>query len=355
MKIRRIGILPWSPETPNPYQRLTAKSLQDLGYQVIDCKYIPFFPISNVVYLNNEIDGLVLDWVHSFYTSQTKYLTYLKSLCGPLDMFFGKKRKFPIIWNIHNLHRHDMRFVNLETRSLRMLSRNVDGIRVFHPGNVEVVRRQLNIPKQTPIIDIPQPNYTEHYNHYPVLNLREELNIPNDHLVLMIFGSIRRGKGILNFLQSFVRSNTPNTTLVVAGNIVEPSLEEVVSNYKGHERIKLVLRHIQDLEVKSFFELADIIVLPYEQILNSGVATLALGFGKPILANKIEGLSQNLSNEFAFIEDLFDPEYLGMCLSKLKSSDLVKMGEMAKKESDQKYDNRLNTMKLVQFMDTLTH
>ena len=51
----------------------------------------------------------------------------------------------------------------------------------------------------------------------------------------------------------------------------------------GDARIHLHLRHVPTEEVQTFFGAADLVALPYREILNSGTALLALSFNRPVL------------------------------------------------------------------------
>jgi hypothetical protein len=57
-------------------------------------------------------------------------------------------------------------------------------------------------------------------------------------------------------------------------------------------RLRLELRFIRKDEVQLFFKSADLIVLPYREILNSGVALLALSFNRPVLVPAIGALPE---------------------------------------------------------------
>src|SRR5205085_5399609 len=57
----------------------------------------------------------------------------------------------------------------------------------------------------------------------------------------------------------------------------------IESAAQGDARIRLELREIGDDELQLFLNAADLVVLPYERVLNSGSALLALSFGRPVL------------------------------------------------------------------------
>lgn len=353
MKNGTIGILPWSPGIPNPYQKLTAKSFEEVGTSVVGCRYSPILPLTKTIRNNKNLDALLLDWVHSFYTSKSISITLIKSVLGIIDIRTSKKRTFPMVWNIHNLYRHDHVHKKIEDRCLRRLARNVDGFRIFHPGFEELIRHQFDIPSYIPSVSVPQPNYVEHYQTYPNLDFRDKWGVLEDQLVLLVFGSIRAGKGVERFLETYVKTQRQNTLLVIAGNVNEPSLRNQILKYTEHNGVKLMLRHVDDSEVYSIFKAADVVVLPYEHILNSGVATLAMGFGKPILANDNDSFRITLAKDFSFFFKISHPDSLEEALKEIQRSDLISMGKFAKKESVEKFDNIENAKKLLRFTAAL--
>ena len=56
--------------------------------------------------------------------------------------------------------------------------------------------------------------------------------------------------------------------------------------------VRFVPRFITDPEVPAFFRRADLVVLPYREIDQSGVLASALAFGKPIVASAVGGFAE---------------------------------------------------------------
>ena len=57
-------------------------------------------------------------------------------------------------------------------------------------------------------------------------------------------------------------------------------------------RIRFVPRFVEDSEIPALFRRADIAVLPYREIDQSGVLYTALAFGKPIVLSDVGGFSE---------------------------------------------------------------
>jgi glycosyltransferase involved in cell wall biosynthesis len=52
----------------------------------------------------------------------------------------------------------------------------------------------------------------------------------------------------------------------------------------------LHIRYISDQEVPYFYAAADIVVLPYKRIYQSGVLLMAMSFGRPVVVSNIPGM-----------------------------------------------------------------
>jgi glycosyltransferase involved in cell wall biosynthesis len=70
---------------------------------------------------------------------------------------------------------------------------------------------------------------------------------------------------------------------------IEP-LRELAARAKG--TVRFVPRFVSDPEIPAFFRRADVVVLPYREIEQSGVLYTALAFGKPIVASSVGGFSE---------------------------------------------------------------
>jgi glycosyltransferase involved in cell wall biosynthesis len=56
--------------------------------------------------------------------------------------------------------------------------------------------------------------------------------------------------------------------------------------------VRLVPRFVADAELPAYFARADLVVLPYREIEQSGVLFTALAFGKPLLVSDVGGFAE---------------------------------------------------------------
>ena len=108
--------------------------------------------------------------------------------------------------------------------------------------------------------------------------------------VILFFGLLRPYKGLDVLLEAF--RDVDGAELWIAGMPrmpIEP-LRELAA--RAHGTVRFVPRFVSDPEIPAFFRRADVVVLPYREIEQSGVLYTALAFGKPIVASSVGGFPE---------------------------------------------------------------
>jgi D-inositol-3-phosphate glycosyltransferase len=159
------------------------------------------------------------------------------------------------------------------------------------------LRKVLQIP-EAKITVIPHGNYLPFIGKVPA---REEarawVGLSNQARVLLFFGHIKRVKGLDILLAAMPRlvQEHPNIMLLVAGKVWKDDLQR----YQRQVEVQGVSSHctfhtrfIPDSEVAYYYAAADVIVLPYRRIYQSGVLLMAMSYGKPVVVSDIEGMTE---------------------------------------------------------------
>ena len=102
--------------------------------------------------------------------------------------------------------------------------------------------------------------------------------------VVLFFGLIRPYKGVDVLLRAFQR--VEDAELWVVGM---PRMDMAPLRGLAGERVRFVSRFIGDPELPAYFRRADLVVLPYRDIDQSGVLYTALAFGKPMVLSAVGG------------------------------------------------------------------
>lgn len=167
---------------------------------------------------------------------------------------------------------------------------------------------------------------------------RKKLDIDPDEKVILFFGQIKEVKGLDLLLQAFGRSHQRmgKVRLVIAGKVWKDNFskyEQLIYDHAIEKNCSLHIRYIPDDELSTFYSMADLIVLPYRKIYQSGVLLMAMSFGVPVLTSNLSGMTEIVNdgvNGYTFesgdVGDL--AEKLIYVLSKLDQTSVVKNAEL---------------------------
>jgi glycosyltransferase involved in cell wall biosynthesis len=121
--------------------------------------------------------------------------------------------------------------------------------------------------------------------------------VPADEVALF-FGYIREYKGLDVLLEAWqaVLAARPRARLLVAGDPVRLSSARRAELERWAERLGAVHRfgYVPFQEVPRYFAAADLLVMPYRRISQSGVLYLALALGVPVVATRVGALPEML-------------------------------------------------------------
>jgi len=123
---------------------------------------------------------------------------------------------------------------------------------------------------------------------------RTRVGIDGSGPVLLFFGMIKPNKGLMHLLHAMpeVLRFVPDARLVIVGEPIESfDAYTAVIGQLGIERSVVTrLGYVRDEEVGAYFQSADLAVLPHTDVSLSGVAWVALSFGRPIVGTSVGGL-----------------------------------------------------------------
>ncbi|WP_198013884.1 glycosyltransferase family 4 protein [Desulforegula conservatrix] len=126
--------------------------------------------------------------------------------------------------------------------------------------------------------------------------LKNKLGLRDSCKVILIFGAIRKYKGIDTALYALEKicAKGINCHLIIAGKAWVPwePYDKLVKQLKLEKNVTCFTDYIPADQVKIFFASADLVILPYKHFdAQSGVASVAGAFGKPMIVSDTGGLS----------------------------------------------------------------
>jgi glycosyltransferase involved in cell wall biosynthesis len=111
--------------------------------------------------------------------------------------------------------------------------------------------------------------------------------------VVLSFGLIRPHKGVDVLVDAFAATPEDAVLLIVGRPMmpVEP-LRRRARELGVEDRVRLVPRFVAEDEVPAYFRRADLVVLPYRDVEQSGVLFTALAFSCPLLITAVGGFPE---------------------------------------------------------------
>lgn len=222
-------------------------------------------------------------------------VAYWSGVLAPLTVLMRRASGLPTVVLLHNFTSHESipgesmlkRLLVSSSDGFITLSRSVDSelrafapaartLRLFHP----LYERQAPAPSKS--------------------DARRAIDLPDAAKVLLFFGYVREYKGLDTLLEAMasVMRSDPSFRLVVAGEFILDS-----SRFREHARrlgidgaVEFREGYVPAGEVATLFAAADAVVLPYRSATQSGIVSLALGHGVPVIACNAGGLGDQVEH-----------------------------------------------------------
>ena len=229
-----------------------------------------------------------------------KFERFDRTLLTSFYKILGKK----VVLTVHNVNtrKRDSKDSALNRFTLRFQYRMADHIFVHTDGARHELTKDYGV-RESRVTVMPFPiNNALRQTDIPQQEARRRLGIADDRKTILFFGRITPYKGLEYLVEAFrsVVAKRDEFRLVIAGRpendcreywnaIRESVLAEVKSG-----RIVLRADHIPDEEIEMYFKAADVSVLPYRQIYQSGVLYLSYSFGLPVLVADVGSLATDV-------------------------------------------------------------
>jgi len=151
---------------------------------------------------------------------------------------------------------------------------------------------------------------------------RRGLGLGPEDEVALFFGYIREYKGLDLLLEAWpaVADARPAARLLVAGDPVRlaPLRRRELETWATRLGAVHRFEYIPFSDVSRYFRAADVLVMPYRHISQSGVLFLALSLGVPVVATRVGGLSEVLRDgHSALLVPPESPAALGEALTRV--------------------------------------
>ncbi len=287
----------------NTYTVLLCEALQRLGVSVRDYAYrTALLDPPNVVHIHWPEFGLNLK-------DRSAAKKRLRATIWTARLL--RLRGVRVFWTAHNLRPHENDFPDLEAWFYRTWPSVVDGIICLSDSSRAMLNERYPATAKIPTYIIPHGHYCDSLD--PTItreSARAELGLPADANVISLTGTLREYKNVPLLIELFGQLKDPKAVLDLAGSCPVPEFgEQLTAMTSATPNVHLKMAHLSDHEFQSRIVAANLVVVPYLEILNSGTALYALSCGRPCLLPAIGSMTELASQVGPGWIQLFEPPF----------------------------------------------
>ena len=250
-----------------------------------------------------------------------------------------------IVLTVHNVNarKRDSRDTPLNRLTLRIQYRLADHLFVHTPKMKLELAEEFGVhAARVTVIPFGINNSVPDTSLSPG-DARQRLGIPDEKRTILFFGNITPYKGLEYLIAAFrqIAARRNDYQLIVAGRPkgIESywsAIREEIREDVQTGRVLLRAEYIPDEETEVYFKAADVLVLPYRYIYQSGVLFLGYSFGLPALAADVGSLKDEIvEGKTGFIFRPEDSADLATAIDRYFASDLFANQESRRQEIQQ--------------------
>jgi beta-1,4-mannosyltransferase len=245
-------------ETTNPYQTQLVAALR---------RHVNVRLFSWRAALSGDFDVLHVHWPEVLIRDRNLSRTSARRVLLLLVLIRLRLGGRALVRTLHNVAPHDPGHP-VEGRLLRLIDRWTThwiALNEFTPR-----------PSGAATTVIPHGHYKDWF--------ADQATPPSEAGRLLYFGRLRRYKGVEELIAAFRATADPALRLRIVGGPDDGQFGELIGDaVRADSRISAVLRHATDAETAAEFARAELVVLPYREMHNSGSVLLALSLDRPVI------------------------------------------------------------------------
>lgn len=285
----------------NPYQDALVERLSGLGVE-LEKRHSLKELFRYGVLMSSRPDIVHLHWLPVFGWRQGRFLRCVAFL-GRLILL--RVHGVMLVWTIHNLLPHESRHPRLDWLLARMVLGLSKGLIVHGQNAKRQVIDMWRLNDQSRLVVIPHGNYVDDYrDSIDRADARTKLGLDDSRLVFLFLGTVRPYKGVPELLDAFRCLAPDRAILVIAGQPLNDDFRRRIEQTTAQlDNVRFHPGFVPDDEIQVYMNASDVVVLPYQHVLSSGAALLAMSFGKPCVAPAAGCLADVLDPSGAFLYD----------------------------------------------------
>src|SRR5205807_3584109 len=242
----------------------------------------------------------------------------------------GKK----IILTVHNVNarKRDSNDSSLNRLSLRLQYNFCHHIFVHTERMRSELVSDFRIPKSKVSVIPFGINNTVPNTALSTEEAKQQTGVNSGDKALLFFGNIAPYKGLEYLISAFsaLLSKDRSYRLIIAGRPKGSEkywkqIQQAIAHSRIRDRIIQRIEYIPDELTELYFKAADVLILPYTHVFQSGVLFLSYSFGLPVIASDAGSLKDEVvEGKTGFIHEARNPAALGQAIRAYFESDLYR-------------------------------
>ncbi|MFD0958216.1 glycosyltransferase family 4 protein [Paenibacillus chungangensis] len=305
----------WPKSSPlNRYNDLLSDSLGEAGIEVMDLEH---GRLMLKIGRAKPGDTIHIHWIHHAYQHSNLLVFAFKSLILILTMLYLRLWNIGLVWTIHNLYPHQMKYARLERWMRSLICRMCTGMIVASESIKRKAVKEFGVPPAKLHV-VKHGHYLDVYKPQGIC-VRKQYGIDEKADVFLFMGAIKAYKGVEDLIEAFNAMKTRDTHLIIAGKADEEQ-ERYLRRMEDADNIVLRLGFVPNEEVADLVRAADALVLPYKEITTSGSAILGLSFQKLVVMPDNEFVNEYFREGMVVTYDPAKPGALDNALMTARSA-----------------------------------
>ncbi|WP_144920803.1 glycosyltransferase [Halorubrum salsamenti] len=306
----------------NPYQSELIDALEARGVDVSTTNGGWAFPLLAGVRRHGVPDVLHLHWLHRFVITKRRFPAVFAVLLGVrlcFELILLRTLGVRLVWTVHNLLDHERSAPRSELVIRHAVAWLADRLVVHCEAAGALVAETYRLPERVSdrIRVVAHGNFADVYeNDVSQSTARERLDLPSDVPVVAFFGLIRPYKNVPELIETFEHVPGDARLLVVGNPWNEDVSDRVREASADDDRVHTVLEYVPEDEIQVYMRATDAVVLPFDSVLTSGSAVLAMTFGRAVVAPVMGCLPGLIGPDGGYLYDPGDPDGLRVALRK---------------------------------------
>lgn len=266
--------------TTNPYQELLYDALAELGIGLADPT-----PLRSAWLWRSRgrVAYLHFHWLTSYYHHRRPVLAAVRLALLAQRLVLARALGYRIVWTVHEVYPHD-RHGWADRVAPRIVARLAHAL-IVHD---EATRKKARDALGRDAVVIPAGTFAGVYRPgRPRSAVREELGIPEDRTLILAFGLVRRYKrleDVVDALRLIPPDAAPDFVVLVAGQVMDADVGDALERAAlTDDRLRLRFGFVPDEHVADLLGAADALLVTRVDDGTSGVLTLGLSFGLPVI------------------------------------------------------------------------